>query len=130
MVWTRRLCLPLLATMACAPAHGQTLIANPGLVIASADVRNIYVGEKQFSGTIRLVPVDNLRAQDKFLANVLRVDADKYNLIWAKKSFREGVNPPPIKASDSEVVDFVHRTPGAVGYIGDATKAIGVNIVK
>jgi hypothetical protein len=120
----------LLAAGAAFQAHGQTLITNSGVTIAPADVRVIYIGERQFAGTVRLVPVDNTSAQDKFLANVLKVDNDKYNSIWAKKSFREGVNPPPIKASDGEVVDFVRRTPGAVGYIADGSKAVGVNVVK
>ena len=125
------LCVAVLLAGGAAPGvHAQTLITNAGVTIAPADVRVIYVGEKQFVGAVRLVPVDNTSAQEKFLANFLKVDSGKYNSIWAKKSFREGVNPPLAKASDGEVVEFVRRTPGAVGYIADASKAVGVNIVK
>ena len=124
-----RIAALLAGTAACA-AHAQTVITNAGVTIASADVRVIYVGEKQFAGAVRLVPVDNIGAQQRFLAAFLKVDGDKYNSIWAKKSFREGVNPPPLKATDGEVVEFVRRTPGAVGYIGDVSKAVGVNVVK
>ena len=125
------LCLAvLLASGAASGVRAQTMISNAGVTIVQADVRTIYIGEKQFAGTVRLVPVDNTSSQEKFLGNFVKVDSGKYNSIWAKKSFREGVNPPPAKASDGEVVDFVRRTPGAVGYIGDASKAIGVNIVK
>lgn len=122
--------IALWAAGACAGAGAQTVITNPGFTVAAADVRGIYVGEKLFAGTLKLVPVDNAGAQDRFLDNVLKVDSGKYNLIWAKKSFREGVNPPQAKATDGEVVDFVRRTPGAVGYVSDAAKATGVNIVK
>ena len=124
------LCVVVLAAGTGLGADAQTLITNPGVTIVSAEVRVIYIGEKQFAGTVRLVPVDNTSVQEKFLGNFVRVDSDRYNSIWAKKSFREGVNPPATKASDGEVVDFVRRTPGAVGYISDATKAVGVNIVK
>jgi hypothetical protein len=124
-----RIAALLAGTAACA-AQAQTVITNAGVTIASADVRVIYVGEKQFAGAVRLVPVDNIAAQQRFLAAFLKVDGDKYNSIWAKKSFREGVNPPPLKATDSEVVEFVRRTPGAVGYVGDVSKAVGVNVVK
>ena len=125
------LCLAaLLASGGVSGARAQTLISNSGVTIASADVRTIYIGEKQFAGTVRLVPVDNTSSQEKFLGNFVKVDSGKYNSIWAKKSFREGVSPPPSKASDGEVVDFVRRTPGAVGYIEDASKAVGVNVVK
>ena len=118
------------ASGACLGAGAQTVITNPGFTLAAADVRGIYVGEKLFAGTLKLVPVDNIGAQDKFLDSVVKVDSGKYNLIWAKKSFREGVNPPQAKATDGDVVDFVRRTPGAVGYITDSAKATGVNIVK
>ncbi len=120
----------LLAGAATGGAQAQTVITNAGVTISLADVRVIYVGEKQFAGAVRLVPVDNLGAQERFLAAFLKVDDGKYNSIWAKKSFREGVNPPPLKATDGEVVDFVRRTPGAVGYIADVSKAVGVNIAK
>jgi hypothetical protein len=120
----------LLAVATGCTAQAQTVITNAGVTIAPADVRNIYIGEKQFNGVVRLVPVDNIGAQERFLAGLLKLDGDKYNSIWAKKSFREGVNPPPLKATDAEVVEFVRRTPGAVGYVGDATKAVGVNIVR
>ena len=134
MSGTRRLLtfrvVALVAGCATCAAHAQTVISNSGVTIVAADVRNIFVGEKQFAGAVRLVPVDNTGAQQKFLANFLKADSDKYNLIWAKKSFREGVNPPPLMASDGEVIEFVRRTPGAVGYIGDPSKAVGVNVVK
>ncbi len=120
----------LLASGAASGVRAQTMISNAGVTIVQADVRTIYIGEKQFAGTVRLVPVDNTSSQEKFLGNFVKVDSGKYNSIWAKKSFREGVNPPPAKASDGEVVDFVRRTPGAVGYIADASKAVGVNVVK
>jgi hypothetical protein len=124
------LCVAVLAAGTTFGAQAQTLISNAGVTILPADVRVIYVGEKQFAGTVRLVPVDNTSVQEKFLDTFVKVDSGKYNSIWAKKSFREGVNPPPAKATDGEVVDFVRRTPGAVGYITDAAKAVGVNIVK
>ena len=120
----------VLAAAAPVVARAQTVITNPGVTIVPADVRTIYIGEKQFTGAVRLIPVDNSAIQDRFLAAFLQVDNGKYYSIWAKKSFREGVNPPLLKATDGEVVDFVRRTPGAIGYIGDPSKAVGVTIVK
>ena len=111
-------------------AQAQTVVTNPGVTLAVSDIRDVYVGEKQFAGSIKLVPVDNGSVRDQFLAAIVKVDAGKYNSIWAKKGFREGLTPPASKATDSEVVDFVRKTPGAVGYVGDASKATGVNVVK
>jgi len=111
-------------------AGAQTVVTHPGVTLASGDVRDVYIGEKQFVGAVKLVPVDNGTAQEKFLAAVVKVDVAKYNAIWTKKSFREGLSQPAAKSGDAEVLDFVRKTPGAVGYIGDASKASGVNVVK
>jgi hypothetical protein len=45
------------------------------------------------------------------------VDASKYAGIWTKKSFRDGVNPPPVKASDAEALAYVKQTQGGCSYV-------------
>jgi ABC-type phosphate transport system substrate-binding protein len=55
--------------------------------------------------------------QADFLAKVVKVDASKYASVWAKKGFREGINPPPVRSADLEVIAAVKNTPGAVGYV-------------
>lgn len=103
------------------------VISNPGATVAAADVRGVYLGEKQFAGSVKLVPVDNSASQEQFLSKVMAMEAAKYNASWTKKSFRDGVNPPPVKGSDAETIEFVKATPGAVGYVGSAPA--GVNVV-
>jgi hypothetical protein len=102
------------------------VIANSGTTINSADVRGIYLGEKQFAGSVKLVPVDNSAAQDQFLSKVMTMEASKYNASWTKKSFRDGVNPPAVKGSDAETIEFVKTTAGAVGYVGSAPAGVTV----
>jgi hypothetical protein len=36
-----------------------------------------------------------------------------------------GARPPVVKASDREVIDFVVKTPGAIGYVGSETTLPG-----
>jgi hypothetical protein len=103
------------------------VIANSGTAITAADVREIFLGEKQFAGNIKLVPVDNAAVQDQFLARVMKLEATKYPASWTKKSFRDGVSPPAVKGSDADTIEFIKQTPGAVGYVG--TSPTGVNIV-
>jgi len=117
----------LLTLAGSARAADLYVIANPGTTVSPADVRDIFFGEKQFSGTVKYVPVDNTAAQEDFLAKVMKMDLAKYNAAWTKKSFRDGVNPPTIKGGDSETIEFVKHTPGAVGYVG--TSAAGVTVV-
>lgn len=104
------------------------VIANPATQVAAADVNDVFLGDKQFAGSTKLIPVDNGPLQEAFLSKVLKLDAGKYNAKWAKKSFREGLNPPAVKSGDAEVIDYVKRTPGAVGYVGSAPA--GVTVVQ
>ena len=101
------------------------VIAHPSVTLSSTELRDMYLGEKQFAGSIKLVPVDNSAVQSDFLAKVLRIEASKYASLWTKKGFRGGLAAPIIKSSDAEVISFVKNTKGAIGYT--STPAAGVN---
>lgn len=98
-------------------AHAGEVIVHPSVELAVGDVRNIYLGEKQLAGGLRLLPVDNSACQDAFLAAVLQTNARNYTARWRRKNFREGLLPPAVRGSDAEVMSFVRSTPGAVGYL-------------
>jgi hypothetical protein len=93
------------------------VVCNARVSISAADVRDMFLGEKQFAGTVKLVPIDNSAAQQVFLDKVLQMNAAKYSTAWTKKSFRDGVNPPQVAGSDAEALAFVRRTPGACSYV-------------
>lgn len=99
-------------------AHAELyVIAHPSAQVTPGEIRDIFVGNKQFSGGTKLVPIDNGPVQDVFLATALKMEASRYNTIWTKKSFREGMIPPTVKSGDIDVLEFVRKTPGAIGYV-------------
>ncbi len=100
------------------------VIANKATPITAEEIKDAFLGEKQFSGSLRLVPVDNVAIQEEFIVRVLNMDIDKYNNFWTKKSFREGINPPVGRSGDAEVTEFVRRTPGAIGYVKSAPRGV------
>jgi hypothetical protein len=117
-----------LITLASAAGAGDLyVIANSGTTVTASDVRDIFLGEKQFVGSVKLIPVDNASAQEQFLAKVMKMEAAKYTSSWTKKSFRDGVSPPAVKGSDADTIEFVKQTAGAVGYV--STSPAGVNVV-
>jgi hypothetical protein len=126
IVWL--LSLLLAGTSCAAVADDLYLVCHAGVALATADVRDVFLGEKQFYNATRLVPVDNLAAQPAFLEKVLKMDAVKYATTWAKKSFRDGVNPPAAMANDAAVLEFVRRTPGGCGYLA-ADPLAGVTVI-
>lgn len=110
-------------------AHADLfVISNSATTIAAGEIKEVFTGEKQFSGSTKLIPIDNGPAQENFLSAALKMEAARYNTIWTKKSFREGLSPPSVKSGDTEVLDFVRKTPGAVGYV--KTQPSGVNIIQ
>jgi ABC-type phosphate transport system substrate-binding protein len=104
------------------------VITNNATALTPEDVRDIFVGDKQMAGGTKLVPLDNASLQKEFLEKVLKIDGPKYSNIWTKKGFRDGLNPPPVKSSDAEVITAVKSTAGAVGYV--SIVPAGVKLIK
>jgi hypothetical protein len=113
------------------PAHGGDIyvVTRPDLNLTPGDIREIYLGDKEFSGSQRIIPIDNQAAQAEFAAKVLTMNINRYNSLWTKKAFRDALNPPAVKATDIEVLEYVKRTHGAVGYMSSAPLDKGVVIV-
>jgi ABC-type phosphate transport system substrate-binding protein len=102
------------------------VIANPSLNLTAEEVRDVFTGEKQLAGNVKFVPMDNASLQADFLSKVLKVEANKYTSIWVKKGFRDGLNPPPTRGNDAEVINIVKSNLGAVGYVSKATPDVKV----
>jgi ABC-type phosphate transport system substrate-binding protein len=96
------------------------VIVYPGLNLTADDIKNIYTGEKELAESTKIRPQDNSSAREEFLKKVLQLDAAKYESLWTKKSFRDGINPPTVRASDAEVIAYVKSNPGAIGYVTTA----------
>ena len=127
MSWTALL---LLAGLSSAAAAEELFLAcHEGVALPAADVRDVFLGERQYFGAVRLVPVDNVMAQPVFLERVLKMNEAKYATTWAKKSFRDGINPPAAMANDAAVLEFIKRTPGGCGYFGIEPPA-GVTVIR
>jgi len=106
------------------------VICNPGVSLQAGDVRDVFLGEKGFAGSVKLAPADNSATQASFLEKALKLDAAKYSGIWTKKSFRDGANPPQVKSSDAEAIAYVKQTPGGCSYTSTAPGAGVVVIAK
>jgi hypothetical protein len=108
---------------------GDVFVIGNGLpAMSPEDVKEVFLGEVQFAGAARVLPVDNAGAQADFQARVLKMAPAKYTASWTKKAFREGLNAPPIKGSDAEVIGFVKANPGAIGYVSSLPGA-GVQLI-
>ena len=112
----------------CTPSRAGEVIAHPSVVLSAEEVRELFMGDKQLAGSLKLVPVDNGAQQADFLIKVLQMDPTRYTARWIRKAFRDGLSAPMAKGSDAEVVAFVRATPGAVGYV--STASVGVQTLQ
>lgn len=111
-------------------ASAAEVVVNPGMKITADDLRDIYLGEMTAAKGVTLQPLDNTAVQEKFATAILKLPIAKYQALWTKKAFRDGLTAPPLKSNDAEVIEFVKRTPGAVGYIEGSAPADLVSILK
>lgn len=123
---SRTLLAMALSLPALAMAGDVIVISHSALNLPAGEVRDAYIGEKQIEAGVKLMVFDNASLQKDFLDKVVQVDSAKYSSIWTKKGFREGLNPPAVKATDAEVIAAVKSTPGAVGYVSKAPADVKV----
>jgi hypothetical protein len=123
--------LAALLSLGCGPAFGADIyvIASPDVRLSLEDIRELYLGDKEFSGEVRLVPVENQAALAEFVVKALGMNPQRYNTLWVKKAFRDALNPPAVKAGDFEVLEFVKRTRGAVGYVFSVPRDKEISVV-
>jgi len=102
------------------------VVCSPSVTLSADEVREVFLGDKQFAGSTKLVPVENASLQAEFQAKVLKVDAARYASVWSKKGFRDGLTPPPVRTTDADVIGAIKANPGTVGYVSKATPDVKV----
>jgi hypothetical protein len=93
------------------------VICHPSVSLTQSDLRDVFLGDKQFTGGMALSLADNGAAREIFLQKVLKMDTAKYLTSWTKKAFRDGVNPPTLSGDDAEALEYVKRGPGRCSYV-------------
>jgi len=102
------------------------VVGHPSVTLSADEVREVFMGDKQFAGSVKLTPVENASMQADFQGKVLKVDAARYASVWSKKGFREGLSPPPVRATDADVLAAIKANPGTLGYVSKPSPDVKV----
>jgi ABC-type phosphate transport system substrate-binding protein len=109
------------------------VIANAAVPsLDAATVYRLYTGRAiEVAGVavtvVNVAPGSRLR--DRFLDRYLQQDDDKYRAYWTvRRHVGKGVPPREFKTT-AEVIDYVQRTPGAIGYVDAGDVKPGVRVV-
>jgi ABC-type phosphate transport system substrate-binding protein len=91
---------------------------SPLTHISRTEVKEIYLGEIRFLEGMRITPVHLPEGpiKDSFLSSVIGRTSKAYKLHWTKKVFQEGLSIPPVKVDPGEIIEWVGKEPGAIGY--------------
>jgi ABC-type phosphate transport system substrate-binding protein len=68
-------------------------------------------------------------ARAAFSKAILGRPAQAMNEFWQQQIFSGADVPPPAKPTDDAVVEFVAKTPGAIGYVSSAAATPGVKVI-
>jgi ABC-type phosphate transport system substrate-binding protein len=78
-------------------------------------------------------PVDlppNSPVRSRFSSEALRRTVDSVKTYWLQALFSGRSVPPPELSNDEQVVTFVARTAGAIGYVSDTAKLGSTRIIE
>jgi ABC-type phosphate transport system substrate-binding protein len=107
---------------------------NPLTVVDRADLARVFM--KMVTSWPNGTPataIDQPRTaavRAAFSRDVHKMDVDAVVARWATLVYAGREMPPPVKASDQEVLDFVRHNPGAVGYVSTEAPTEGVKVIS
>jgi ABC-type phosphate transport system substrate-binding protein len=133
-------CVLALSMLAGGLAHAERgdfkVVANPsvaGDTVAKKDLTRIFLKQKtRWPDGQRSVPVDqrtDSKARAAFSEAVLGRSMADVESYWNGQVFAGKDNPPATMTSDEAVLDFVRKTPGAVGYVSANAGTAGVKVL-
>jgi ABC-type phosphate transport system substrate-binding protein len=109
-------------------ADGFVVIVHPsvaGANIRRTDLAALFLKKAKHFGDMRLAfPVDQSgtsAVRKAFSGSVLGMPVETAVQYWQRQMFGSNpLRPPAVKGSDAEVIAFVAKTEGAVGYVSKA----------
>lgn len=125
--------LLMLALLAGQVAAGVVVIGNPALPrLDQSTLQKIFLGKViELGGTG--VTAANARSgsavRERFLAQYLEQDEEKYTAYWTVRRYIGKGAPPRELASSAEMINFVQSTPGAIGYLDEADLKPGLTVL-
>lgn len=126
----------LLLSAAAGAADGYLVVVNSANAVTTLDRRAVSAlflrRVAQWDGGAPVLPVDgpNSPARETFSKEVYGKKAAAVRSHWLQVIFSGRGVPPPEKASDKDVIDYVKAHPGAIGYVSSATAITDVKVLK
>lgn len=100
--------------------HNDNQVAE----ISQRDLKNIFLGKKsqwEDGSMIQPIILNEELLHGTFLKSFLKRGKKQYETYWKRMIFTGQGSPPKSGKTEADILDFVAKNPGAIGYI--STKA-------
>lgn len=114
---------------------GPILIAHPGVpddALSAGDVQKVFLGKTanwSDGSSVKLCTLDGGPTADAFLKGVVKKSPKQFSTFWRKAVFSGTGEMPAQFDTEAELAAFVAGTPGAVGFVDEATDHDGVKVI-
>ena len=118
-----------------ASAQQLRIIANRSVPAATLDagtVKKIYLGKMKVWDNgmkVAFVRLGDGPLTDAFLKTYVKKNSRTFKRYWKKKVFTGGGNAPLIFERERDLVEYVEKTKGAIGFVSSAVPADQVKIL-
>jgi ABC-type phosphate transport system substrate-binding protein len=105
----------------------------PETTLSQKDIQEIFLGKRaqwQDNSAIHPVTVQDEELHNAFLAQYIKKTESKWNAYWRRLVFTGTGTPPPQFETEQELVQYVVKTKGAIGYVDAETPVENVAIIK
>jgi len=113
------------------------IVGNAGTTpdsISKSDLARIFLKKKtKWPDRRPATPVGQKRAPElrtEFSNEILGMSLDMVESHWQAQVFSGRGTPPRVLNGDAEVIDYVRRTSGAVGYVTGSADTSSVSVIK
>jgi len=125
----------LLASCSLARAQDVKIIANPGIpadTISIRELKSVFLGETNSLGGVHVEPVlkKHGAVHEAFLREYLSRSDDDLQKYYMALVFSGRGSMPKAEDADDDVIAYVSKTKGAIGYVSAAANTSGVKILN
>ncbi|SCY87378.1 hypothetical protein [Desulfoluna spongiiphila] len=117
-------------------AEQLRVIGNRSVPVASLEqreIRDIYLGKKKVwenGMRVQFVVLGKGATRDAFLNKYLKKNHNTFNRYWKKKVFTGGGQAPKSFGKERDLVEYVEKTKGAIGFVSSAAATDQVKILS
>lgn len=108
--------------------------ANLALSLSTKEVSDFLLKKKtKWADGTTVMPVDlnsNSQIREDFSKYIHGKSTGVIRSYWQQSAFSGTASAPPEKASDAEVIEYVKKNKGAIGYVSVASNTDGVKTIN